>query len=229
MVIAIIAILAALLLPALAAAKAKAHQAGCLNNLHQLSIAWKMYADDNSGELVTNLRQPSTETAWVTGQFKIPQTATNPASIRQARLFSQIGNPAVYRCPADKSQFGGAPVVLSYAMNSWMGSRSMADASGYRTFVRESELVAAPTSAIWMLADEDPSSLDDGWFLVTMTDAQPFASFPGVRHSGGCGVGFADGHTAVFKLRDPASVPGRQGVNARNTDWLQWKQMTTVR
>jgi len=45
-VIAIVAILAAMLLPALSKAKLKAQGLGCMNNSHQLELAWFMYAGD---------------------------------------------------------------------------------------------------------------------------------------------------------------------------------------
>src|SRR6266699_1261275 len=51
-VIAIIGILAALLLPALAKAKTKGQGIMCMNNHRQLTLAWRMYNDDNNGQLL---------------------------------------------------------------------------------------------------------------------------------------------------------------------------------
>lgn len=233
-VISIVALLAALLLPALSAAKARAKTVGCINNLRQLSLGWKMYADDNSGTLVVNLPQPSADTAWVVlAQSASALQITNQSIIRQGRLFPYVVNPAVYHCPADTIVSNRLPAVLSYSMNSWMGSRIMNQLDktiqyqAYRTFVRDAEIAAiGGMSRLWVLADEDPSTLNDGWFLVTMDNRQPFASFPGTRHQHGCGLNFADGHTEIFKLRNTNSVPG-QVINAVNPDWLLFKQMTT--
>jgi prepilin-type processing-associated H-X9-DG protein len=177
---------------------------------------------------VVNLPQPNTENSWINGYFTPQSPATNPAIIRQGKLFPEVPNPAVYRCPADASAG-----VLSYSMNGWMGSRTMNQSpatygsSAYRTFVRESEISAISAAArLWVFSDEDPSTLNDGWFMVTMDDREPFASFPGIRHQRGGGVSFADGHAQIFRLRDPASVPGKQ-VSAENSDWILFKQMTT--
>lgn len=50
-VVAVIGILAGLLLPALAKAKQKAHQSGCISNLKQIGLAIQMYADANDDSL----------------------------------------------------------------------------------------------------------------------------------------------------------------------------------
>src|SRR2546430_1425458 len=66
-VIAIIAILAAMLLPVLSKAKAKAQGIACMNNNKQLGTAWMMYADENNGMLPPNGNGGMGSRGWVNG------------------------------------------------------------------------------------------------------------------------------------------------------------------
>lgn len=231
-VIAIIAILAALLLPALSTAKARGQQLACVNNLKQLALGWQMYANDNEGKVAENTPERFGNNPWVAGNLKTPGDATNQTFIRQGKLFPYANQLATYRCPSDPSQSQGVPRVRSYAMNGWMGSRYMETnpgQGGFRTFVKDSETSAAGPATLWVLADEHEGSIDDGWFLVTMNDSQPFASYPAIRHQHGYNLNFADGHAESFKLRDPTSrFPVSRGFSAKNTDWQRLKQVTTV-
>ena len=227
-VIAIIAILAALLLPALDKAKGRSKAVNCLSNLKQLAVAAQLYAADNGGLLPENHPGNSCTNCWTRGDMGTLD-ATNTALLRQGKLFSYAGREEVFRCPAD------APArARSYAMNSWMGSREMEKQSaptGYRTFVKDTECAAGGAAKLWYLADEHPRTLDDGWFLVTLDDSRPFASFPGLSHQQGCALNFADGHAEVWKLRDPATLaaPGADTqINSRNADWLKLKAATSI-
>ena len=231
-VIAIIAILAALLLPALSAVKAKGKQTACLGNLHQFGLALQLYASEHAGELVENQPGNVSSNSWVQGNMQIPVQATNTDYLRQGELFVYLGQPAVYRCPADPSQTGGVPRARSYSMNGWMGSRYMETypgESGYRTFIRESELAMAGPTEIWVMLDEHELSIDDGWFLVTMDDSQPFASFPAIRHRRGYVWNFADGHAAYRKLQNPDLLTSGKTISSSDPDWVQLKQATTAR
>lgn len=70
-VIAIIAILMAVLMPALSRAREQGKRAVCLNNCKQLQFAWMMYADDNDGKMINGEAgfDRRDEPAWVDQVF----------------------------------------------------------------------------------------------------------------------------------------------------------------
>jgi len=238
-VIAIIAILAALLLPALSLAKGKGTRVACANHLKQLCLAAQMYSADNDGKLVENYPEtwPGAERAnsWVLGSMKDMIQATNATLIKGSKLFPYANALGVFHCPADTTKAHNLARTRSYSMNGWIGSRYMENEQGsrgrgYRTFVRDSEISATRPSGLWILADEHETTLDDGFFLVTMDDSRPFASFPGARHEGGYGLSFADAHVELFRLRDPNSqVTSSAPIKGNNADWERLKQVTTMR
>src|ERR1700682_3761399 len=105
-VIAIIAILASMLLPALGKAKAKGQDLKCLNNLHQLQLAWIMYPDDNNDKVVPNksVNTQNVAPSWILGNAQKDMSTTN---IERGVLYSYTRSAALYLCPSDKSTVAG--------------------------------------------------------------------------------------------------------------------------
>lgn len=91
-VIAVIALLAALLLPALGKAKAAARSTACISNLHQIGIALQLYVDGNNNRLPV-MRDRSMDT-------NAPAMNTVPSV--EVVLKNELGNTNVLRCPSDR-------------------------------------------------------------------------------------------------------------------------------
>ena len=114
-VIAIIAILAAMLLPALSRAKLKAQGIYCMNNHRSLMLAWRMYVDDNQDQLpyASELRNTTNGTigAWITGTLDFnPGNRSNwdpDQDITKSPLWPYCGkNLSIWRCPSDRPASG---------------------------------------------------------------------------------------------------------------------------
>src|SRR5450631_2909176 len=100
-VIAIIGILAAMLLPVLASAKAKAQGIKCLNNVKQLQLAWQLYADDNGDAIAPSAGgSPNINLSWCAGNFlQNPPDTTDLSLLKNSLLGSFAGSTGIYKCP----------------------------------------------------------------------------------------------------------------------------------
>ncbi len=132
LVIAIIAILAGLLLPALSRAKAKGQSAVCQSSLKQLMLGWTLYSDDNNDRLAGSIavRRVNQPGSWVPGNARQDRTASN---IMAGVMFRYAPAVGAYRCPADRATVTGEKGLLrtrTYTFNGWMNSSVNAGTSG---------------------------------------------------------------------------------------------------
>ncbi len=95
-VIAIIGILAAILLPALARAREAARRASCANNLKQLGLVFKMYANESKGEKLPPLRRLS----GLNCDTEQTDFASKMAPCGMGLVPDYISDPNVFICPS---------------------------------------------------------------------------------------------------------------------------------
>jgi prepilin-type processing-associated H-X9-DG protein/prepilin-type N-terminal cleavage/methylation domain-containing protein len=195
-VFAILAILAALLLPAISNSKRKAQRAQCVGNLHQLGIGIQNFVADNlgypSGIAGTNTDNPG---SWIgqlqRGGFGISRPRTNFIS------------EGVWRCPSARlsrdQHSRGIPVSYGYNAYGSLAIGSPTNALGlmghFVSFsamfepVKEAEVVS-PTE---MMAIGD-SLVGGVFFMRQHLDYLDRGGRASSRHQGRVNVAFCDGH-----------------------------------
>ncbi len=179
-VIAIVAILAALLLPALNKGKLKAQGIQCMSNHKQLTLAWKMYTDDNSDTLLyasgVYPYSSNDPEVWVSGwvNWQNPSDPSNwdvNQDIARSPLWPYCArSAAIWRCPADHSSVlvngQRLPRVRSMSMNLWVG--------GFRGM------------SYGLSGDPDPFALGGGLWRIYLKMGDMLD--PGRRRPGCCSI-----------------------------------------
>jgi len=167
-VIAIIAILAALILPALNAAKRRAALAVCLSNQRQFALAWTQFADDHNNYIVSALQLNDTDDSlwsWRVQPNDLPNVPTVPANELPVQclddygftlggLFPYCKGPDIIHCPADtRYSLGLYPAWCSYSMNDNMNGGAAASPD-YR--IHFSYQIKHPSERIVIEEENDP-------------------------------------------------------------------------
>jgi prepilin-type N-terminal cleavage/methylation domain-containing protein/prepilin-type processing-associated H-X9-DG protein len=197
-VIGIIAILAAMLLPALASAKSKAVSIQCLNQLRQIGLSTAMYAHDHCDFLPR-----STHSAFAHGQQPWalalgPYLGTKAMSKPDA-VFTNLFN-TLYRCPADRRPLG----EWSYGKNVYPELSSAETGGG--TWPRLSQ-IPRPSATV-LYAEKAGGSMADHFMAHFWTEgARPEVDQR--RHEQKSNYGYCDGHARKHRFEQTFSITNK--------------------
>ena len=227
-VIAIIAILAAMLLPALSRARLKAQGIQCMSNGRQVTLAWRMYTEDNNDKLLyaSGDRTAFEPNVWMSGGLDFdPGNPSNwdiNQDITKSPMWPYCGkNPGIFKCPADKSfvTVNGVnmPRVRSISMNLYLGGFGGGyppDGKSYILYLKYSQLGNPGADKVFVFIDEREDAINWGNFETDMAGYQPttpasynWYDLPAAYHGQAAGLSFADGHSEIHKWRDPRTIP----------------------
>jgi prepilin-type N-terminal cleavage/methylation domain-containing protein/prepilin-type processing-associated H-X9-DG protein len=183
--IAIIAVLAALLLPALSKAKTKAQSTTCLNNLKQWGLATQLYASNNSDLLPDEGFGSPTSYAQFSGgwYYFLPQILKLPSYWEQEWRTNAAVEPTrtTWICPSNKRRSSGFN-LFHYCLNEEHDGTGVND----RPKIRLSQ-IRTPVSVVWLFDSKNVPGVGPANFVHTNL------------HNGGAQFTFLDGHARRFR------------------------------
>lgn len=220
-VIAVIAILAALLLPALSQAKVRAKTVYCLNNVKQLELSCHIYSGDFNDFLPQNqvggyvdqsggTGDPSTVTnslSWCPGIA--PENDSVQSTVMAGNIYLYNKSPAIYHCPADLSTVDNEPTVPRTRSFCMEISLNCDQASS--TYHKFTEIIQPPPADLFVFIDTQEEDIWDATYGIFALDS-PWTDYwldlAADRHSQGANLSFADGHVEHWHWQAPKIYQG---------------------
>lgn len=225
-IVAVLAMLVCLALPALAKAKTRSPGIGCLSNLRHMMVGWAMYSEENSGTLMLNapagyLTPTGQRMGWCLGGEDWhsnpgninPFSYTNSGALMGPYISSNV---RVLTCPADVIPSDNGRRIRSYSMSSQMGVPNSLIFPSSGVYRKESDITCPSPKNAFVFCDESMLTLNDGYLQLAL-GAPLYSDLPACYHEGGCGFSFADGHAEIHKWQSPyIQIPALYNVHIQN-------------
>ena len=203
-VIAIIAVLMAILMPALNRVREQGKRAVCLSNVKQLALAWIMYADDNDGKICA-ANVGHSDFGWVARMNASDPPDVQILAIKSGKLYRYCSNLKLYKCPTGiRGEMRTYSVVSS--MNTIPGGASKGKVFKNRMNIpRQAERI--------VFVDEGRIS---NYAYNVFYNQPKWRDIPPLRHGNGTNFSFADGHSEYWNWKDQDTIKLGNGEITNN-------------
>ena len=198
-VVAIVAVLAALLLPAIVRAKHSAHAAKCISNLRQLGLAAQMYFDDHDGApFPYRLYATNGGVIYWFGWLQNGAEGTRDFDARQGPLYEYVNGLGIEICPTLNYSGANFKLKAKGAAYGYGYNLHLTNAAVRITALRDPSGIALFADAAQVNDFQPPASpshpmLEEFYYVDSAGNS---ASYPNAhfRHGHRANVAFADGH-----------------------------------
>jgi len=230
-VIAIIALLIAIIIPALRLAKKKGAAAACMANVKNLSLGWFMYQLDNTNRIMSakmEAKENGTIVGWIgtpreSDGTALPGSAMRRSSpvtdeheirgIKQGALFPYIKAPKAYHCPRDelRSKYDGTPHFVSYGLAACLYGYEKGEQQYNRQILNYNQITSPALRYNFVEVADMRNWNMRGRFIFGAPEYTGQSEWmwwkPMAVNHGDSGVlGFCDGHAEVHKWRDSFTI-----------------------
>jgi len=234
-VIAVIALLLALLVPALRSAREQGYKTVCLNNLMQLTFAWVAYTDEHDGKIVRGeafshktVEQYTryTRDGWVGTAFLLPENRAalieNPD---KGALWPYLKNVDVYRCARGLVGHTVTYTTVAAANGTLVEGTFVIGSEGIdleiegkrvgRTVLRLTkfnDIISPGASKRAVFFDIGKTPFSNDFYVNYLYPEWKEQSPPPIHHDGGMTLSMADGHAEYWKWkgRETIQMPRKQ-------------------
>ncbi|MGE5293422.1 MAG: type II secretion system protein [Solirubrobacterales bacterium] len=212
-VIAVIAILMAILMPALRAAKDQAQRIHCVSNTRTLVMGWLLYKDDFDGKIVGGHTDPGN---WVLRAETTANWDVKKRVCRDGLLYTYVGKEiGVYRCPADPRKESSS-IPVAYRTFSIAGGAN-GEASGFTPVKIYTQFKRPATQYVFVEEMDTRGENIGSWLMQVRNKAwtDPLAMW----HNAKSTIGFADGRAEMHTWESRSFIEWCQGAMYKPTSF----------
>src|SRR2546430_1761547 len=196
-VIGIIALLIAILMPALQRARDQANRTACMSNVHQLTIGYLQYATEHKFKIMGSNTTTPANSDWIVGD----SYGNTEKSLEEGLLWPYVKTAKVYHCPADSGFH-----VWTYSISNFLCGE---DGGGSLKVVKSLNQVKHSSDTFVFTEENDMRADSSGYnrnsFMVLPYPSLQWIDFPANFHKG-CTVSFVDGHAIYYQFSDPRTA-----------------------